>query len=54
MGKLKFVVQGFDEQGRVIDSVICSNAEAVREVTEKMMNMGAKEVNVEVTELGAY
>jgi len=54
MGKIKYVVQGFDEEGDVIDTVICGNPEQIREITEKLMNRGAKEIVVSVTELGAY
>ena len=54
MGKLKFVVQGFDEENKVIDVIVGSSVEQVREETEKLVNRGAKEIVVSVTELGAY
>ena len=54
MNKLKFVVQRFDSTGNFMDSVVCSNAEQIREETEKLIQKGAKEVIVSVTELRAY
>ena len=54
MGKMLYVVQGFDMNKRVIGAKVCKTREEAEREAEKLSRKGAVWINIEETVLGVY
>jgi len=54
MKKTLYIVQGFNKNGRIIDSKVCKSKEEADREAERLSRKGAFFINIQATDLGAY
>lgn len=54
MGSIKYVVQGFDKEGKVIDTKVCNSAKGATATMLEFFKSGAEHVNITLTPIDEY